>query len=73
MRCLELFRTDPAQMAVVAFWIVKPIDVFGYVLGRHVTICVDARLDLFFFELLKKDSAAALSQQLARLLMLGSR
>ena len=37
-------------MTVAAFWIVKPIDVVGYVRGRHVTIRIDALLDPFLFQ-----------------------
>ena len=73
MRRLELVRTAPPRWLWRRLGVVNPIDVVGYVRGRQVTIRVDALFIRSFFKLPKKDSATALSQQLARLLMLGSR
>ena len=73
MRCLEFVRTDAAEMTMTARYVVKTIGVLGYVRDRYFLAGVDTFLIRSFFKLLKKDSATALSQQLARLPMLGSK
>lgn len=55
------------------YGILEPVDVVGYVGGRRVPAGVDAFLDPFLFQTVEDGSATALSRQLARLLMLGSR
>lgn len=47
MRYLELIGTDAAEVAISARWTVQPIDVVGYVRGRHLPTVIDTFLDPF--------------------------
>jgi hypothetical protein len=69
----ELLWANPAEMTVATGPIVKAVDVVGHISLRQLTILVDLFLVRSFFKLQKNDSAAALTQQFAFRLMLGSR
>jgi hypothetical protein len=59
-------------MTVPAYPIVERLNVVGNIDVGEISVLVDPFLDSFFLQLLKKDSATALSQQFPRRLMLGS-
>jgi hypothetical protein len=69
----ERLGIDAAEMAVTAGSIVERLDIIEGIGAGRDRAFVDAFRMRSFFRLLKNDSATALSQQLARLLMLGSR
>lgn len=66
-------QTDPAKVAVSTSAIVEHLDVVVDLSPRDLPRCVDALLDPLLLQAAKKCSATALSQQLPRRLILGSR
>ena len=60
-------------MAVATGAIIEHVDVIRYLGLGDLTSRVDTRLDPLLLQAAKKGSATALSQQLPRRLMLGSR
>lgn len=70
---LELDGNNATEIDVPTDLIVEAFDVLGHGRGSRLAFRVDALLDPLLLQAPEEGSATALSQQFARLFMLGSR